>query len=155
MARRRGKFHRGFYTVINTQKYLGDLTKVEYRSGWEQFFMRWLDLNPNVEKWNSEGIVINYFSKYENKQRRYFVDFYVKYVDGKQFIYEVKPYKQSIPPVVPKKQTPKSINRFKKEYETWNINLDKWCSANDSANLSGMKFKIITEKDLTKIGMKL
>lgn len=153
MARRRNRFHKGHYNVINRSKYLGDINKIEYRSGWEKFFMEWLDNNPNVKRWNSEGIQISYFSKMDAKNRRYYVDFYVEYIDGTKMLYEVKPYKQTQPPVLSESKTRKAIARFQKEIYDYNVNIDKWVSAKDSARLSGMKFRIITERDLKQLGM--
>ena len=154
-TRGRNRFHQGRYRVQNPTKYLGDLNRIEYRSSWELFFMRWLDLNPNVIKWNSEGVKVDYFSKMDNKARRYFIDFYVKYKDGAEFLYEIKPHKQIQPPKLPNGKSKKAIKRFEKEKYDFNVNLDKWVMAYESARLSGMKFKVITEKHLKQLGMEL
>lgn len=151
--KRRNNFHKGKYNVINVSKYLGDLTKVEYRSSWELFFMGWLDMNPNVRKWNSEGVIIDYYSKMDQKNRRYYVDFYVEFMNGTKLLYEIKPHKQTIPPNTPKTNTPKALKRFSKEKYDFNVNLDKWRSAKDSARLSGMDFKVLNEHHLKQIGM--
>lgn len=149
----RKSFLKGFYDVINDSKYRGDLTKVTYRSSWELFFMHWLDLNPNVVSWSSETVVVKYYSKLEDKHRRYFIDFEVRFADGTIVWYEIKPSKQTVPPKEPKNKTLKAINRFKREREVFNINLDKWENASNEARKNGIKFRVVTEMDLKNIGM--
>lgn len=151
MSRR--SFLKGKYDVVNFDKYSGDLSDVTYRSSWELFFMSWLDMNPMVVKWSSETVVVKYYSKLEDKHRRYFIDFEVVYRDGTKVWYEVKPVKQTRPPKFPSNKTTKSINRFNNERLMFNINLDKWENATNTAKKNGIKFRIITEVDLQRIGM--
>jgi len=150
---KRNGFLKGRYGVEFPNKYSGDISKVTYRSSWELFFMTWCDHNPKVKRWSSETVVVNYYSQIEDKPRRYFIDFEVQYIDGTVVWYEVKPKKQTIPPKYPKKPTLKAINRFTREREIFNINLDKWEHASNEARRNGYKFRILTEKDLFDIGM--
>jgi ABC-type phosphate transport system substrate-binding protein len=70
--------YRGIYNPINPQKYVGDITKIVYRSSYELRFMKWCDLNHNVLQWGSEEVVVPYISPVDNKTHRYFVDFFIK-----------------------------------------------------------------------------
>ena len=46
----------------NPKKYLGDHTKVVYRSLWERRFMVFCDSNSSVISWGSEEVVVPYGS---------------------------------------------------------------------------------------------
>ena len=110
--------------------------------------MDWLDRNSNVLEWSSEELIIPYLSPIDNKYHRYFPDFVakIKGKDGKarKFVIEVKPEKQTKPPVKPKKVTKSVIN----EIATWGINEAKWDAALSFCQDRGWEFKIITEKEL-------
>ena len=54
----------------NPSKYLGDPTKIVYRSLWERKCMRIFDENPNVIRWASEEMAIPYFSPVDKKRHR-------------------------------------------------------------------------------------
>lgn len=151
--RKSRKSKKGMYFPKNPNKYIGHLDKIKYRSSWELYFMKWLDNNKRVKRWNSEEVVINYFSKLEGKNRRYFVDFFVEFDDGKQIIVEIKPFKQTMPPVEPEKMTSKKLAQYNQEIYTYNVNMDKWVTAKDVAHKSGMSFVIVTEKTLKQLGM--
>lgn len=108
-----------------------------------------LDSDPNVLKWSSEEHIIWYRSPKDGKPHRYFPDFvYTTKENGKNKIYmiEIKPYKQTIPPVITesKKKTKKYIN----EVVLWGVNSSKWKAARDFCKSRGWEFKIITEKEL-------
>ena len=70
--------HKGKYTVRNRSKYVGKVDSVVYRSSWERRFMVWCDDNPAVIAWNSEEVVIPYYSPVDNKMHKYHVDFLIK-----------------------------------------------------------------------------
>jgi hypothetical protein len=88
----------GRYKVKNVKKYAGNPSNIKYRSLWERQVMRWLDDNPSVLKWNSEEVVIGYRCQTDNKLHRYFVDMYIQMKDGKEYLIEIKPKNQTIPP---------------------------------------------------------
>jgi len=79
---------------------------------------------------------------------RYFVDFQiqVKRTDGllKTYLVEVKPYKQTLPPVYPGRKT----QRYITESMTYIKNQAKWKAATEYAKDRGWEFKIITEHEL-------
>lgn len=138
----------GRFSPKNTNKYLGDPTKIWYRSLWERRVMVHLDDNPSVVGWSNEEIVIPYLSPVDNKWHRYFPDFFVK-VKNKQgileaMILEVKPASQS---VAPKKKS-KVTRRYIQEVVTWGVNEAKWKAAVEYCKDRNWKFRVITEKDL-------
>ena len=74
------KFYNGEYKVVNTNKYIGDLKSVIYRSGWELKFMIYLDMNKSILRWSSEQITIPYQDA-KGKLHRYYPDFYFERID--------------------------------------------------------------------------
>ncbi len=137
-------FKQGFYTVRNPDKYVGDLNKVIFRSSWELSMNQFLDNNPNIIRWSSEEIYIPYIKPTDGKPHRYFPDYWVEYKnrDGNiiQEILEVKPSNQVY------------INQKRRltEYDkiTYAINISKWKAATEFCNKRGIKFRIITEKQM-------
>lgn len=138
----------GRFSPKNSNKYLGDPTKIFWRSLWERRVMVYLDGNPNVVEWSNEEIIIPYLSPVDNRWHRYFPDFYVKVKNKQGFIeelvLEVKPKKQSVPPVKKDKITRKYIQ----EVVTWGVNEAKWKAACEYCDKKNWKFKVITEEDL-------
>ena len=100
--------YKGRFIPSNTQKYKGDFKNIIYRSLWELKFMRWCDRNENILEWGSEEFWIPYKSPLDNRVHRYFPDFYMKVKESngsiKRYVIEVKPKKQTIPPVQGKKK---------------------------------------------------
>ena len=98
--------YKGKYYPSFPRKYKGDPTNIIYRSLWERKFMVYCDKNQNILEWASEEIAIPYRSPIDNRVHRYFPDFYmkVKETNGKikNYVIEVKPAKQTKPPVKPK-----------------------------------------------------
>lgn len=146
------KPHQGRYIPENPKKYSGDKNNIIYRSGYEKKFFLWADRNPRVLKWGSEEIVVPYFHQADQKMRRYFTDAMVKYQkrDGTivNYLIEIKPYSQTIPPNPPKRKTTKTKARFLRETLTYQQNQDKWNAAKAYAKKYGMEFVVMTEKEL-------
>lgn len=142
--------YKGKYKPVNSEKYVGDPTKITYRSLWERRFMKWCDMHPDILAWGSEEIIVPYISPIDNRMHRYFVDFLVVTKDrrGKQKVtlVEIKPYAQSIEPKVKKKVT----RRYLREVKTWGVNQAKWKAATEFAENRGWTFKVLTEKDIFK-----
>ena len=142
--------YKGKYTIKNTKKYLGDPTKVIYRSLWERQAFKWCESNPRVKKWNSEEIVVPYKCKTDNKLHRYYVDLLVE-LDNKDIILvEIKPKRETVPPKGKRK-----TKRYIKEVTTYIKNTSKWQAATQYANHKGWKFQIWTEDTLKNLGIKL
>ena len=138
------KSYKGKYKVINYKKYIGDPTTVIYRSLWERKVMIYFDQRKDVKRWSSEEIAIPYRNPFDGKVHRYFPDFVVKTVNNDKYMIEIKPSRQAVKPKPPKKKT-KSYMRESFEYIK---NQAKWSAAKAYCDDNGMKFKIITEKDL-------
>lgn len=142
--KRDGRFHQGIYRP--SDKCLNG--ECVFRSGLELKFMRWCDSNPNVIEWGSECITIPYYDPVKKKNRKYFVDNYVKIREGdviRKYLVEIKPHKQTIKPVSTRGKSKKNLL-----YESlqWETNSQKWESARKFAKKNGMEFIIITEKEL-------
>lgn len=148
------KAYSGKFEPINKEKYKGDWRKITYRSGWEKWLMAYLDRNSRVKRWGSETIVIPYYSRMDEKKRRYYMDFEVTYDTGETFMFEVKPYKETIPPIKPQRMTSKSKSRYMMEVYTYGVNMDKWKAAKEAADKHNMKFRLITENSLKQLGWK-
>lgn len=135
------KYANGFYQVINTEKYIGKKTP-HYRSGWENTFMRFCDLNPAILQWASESVHINYRNPFTNKMTIYVPDFLIIYVDknGAQHaeIVEIKPSTQS---------TMESA-RSTRDQAAAILNMCKWEAARAWCKQQGMTFRVVTEKDI-------
>ena len=139
----KGKYYQSF-----PRKYKGDPTNIVYRSLLERKFMVYCDKNQNILEWASEEIAIPYRSPIDNRVHRYFPDFYmkVKETNGKikNYVIEVKPAKQTIPPKKPKRQT-KGYIREAYEYAR---NQAKWKMAKEFCADRQWEFKVVTEKEL-------
>lgn len=142
--------YKGKYTIKNKSKYLGDPTKVIYRSLWERQTFKWCEGSPRVKKWNSEEIVIPYKCKTDNRIHRYYVDLLVELDNREIILVEIKPKKQTVAPQK-KRKTKKYIN----EVMTYVKNTSKWEAASQYAEHKGWKFQVWTEETLKNLGIKL
>ena len=138
------KSYRGLYRPTNPKKYVGNTKQIVYRSLLERRFMRYCDLNEDILYWASEELPVRYYNPLDKKYHRYFPDFVVKTVNNDKYMIEIKPSRQAVKPKPPKKKT-KSYMRESFEYIK---NQAKWAAAKAYCEDNGMKFKIITEKDL-------
>ena len=140
--------YRGKYKPKNPNKYVGDPTKINYRSLWERKCMLRFDDNPNIIKWASEEIAIPYLSPVDRKRHRYYPDFMVelKNKEGKveTIMIEVKPKKQTEPPKPRKRKSVTYLN----EAKTYAINQAKWAAAQALCDRKGWTFRIMTEKEI-------
>lgn len=142
------------YKIKNRKKYKGNPNKIKTRSLWELGFCRWCDRNNNVVRWSFEEVRVPYYSTVENKRRQYIVDFWVKMENGVEYLIEIKPSKQLSPPKKPKRMTRKAKESLMYESYHWRVNNDKWKAANEFATRRNMKFVIMTEQRLNKLGIK-
>ena len=140
--------YKGKYYPSYPRKYKGDPTNIIYRSLWERKFMVYCDKNESILEWASEEIAIPYRSPIDNRVHRYFPDFYMKVKERggkvKRYMIEVKPAKQTKPPVKPKRQT-KGYIREAYEYAK---NQAKWKMAREFCADRQWEFKVVTEKEL-------
>ncbi len=153
--------YRGYYTnskvyglLKQPEKYCGKVKKIVTRSRWElSFILRFLDCNSQVDKWASESIVVPYRSDIDGKVHRYFVDFYMRLKDGREYMIEVKPHDFIKPPKKPKRKTRKSLQNYQKLIEQYIKNTNKWDAAKrmcEQLKTKGhnIEFKLITEKEI-------
>ena len=140
--------YKGKYYPSYPRKYKGDPTNIIYRSLWERKFMVYCDKNESILEWASEEIAIPYRSPIDNRVHRYFPDFYMKVKERggkvKRYVIEVKPAKQTKPPVKQKRQT-KGYIREAYEYAK---NQAKWKMAREFCADRQWEFKVVTEKEL-------
>lgn len=136
------------YKPSNPKKYKGDYNNIICRSSWERKFCRWCDLNESVISWGSEEFCVPYISPVDNKIHRYFPDFIVKIKEQtgliKTYVIEIKPKKQTKPPIKKSKVTKSYIY----ECKTYAVNEAKWKAAKEWCADRMLEFKIITEDEL-------
>ena len=150
-------FKQGFYTPINPDKYIGDKSQIFYRSSWERKFMVYIDENPKVLNWNSEGLKIPYLD-FDNKKYNYYPDFWLKVKNElgeiEEFIVEIKPYAQTQKPLLEGRKTQNKMKKFVYDSRTYLKNVAKWasvrkmCDEHRNSGKRNIKFWLITEKNL-------
>jgi hypothetical protein len=148
-----GTLHGNFFP-LHKEKYVGP-SNIVFRSSWEKKLMEYLDRNPNVTEWNSEGMIVQYTDptrlddEHKPTVHKYFVDFNatIKQKDGtlRKFSIEVKPSAQCHAPIKTKKTDEKA---FMQRMITFLRNQAKWAAANKASEQRGMKFIILTEREL-------
>lgn len=136
----KGKYS-GKYAPEKPSKYIGDASNIVFRSSWERRVMQWLDKSPSVTRWASEEIAIPYISPIDGEVHRYFADFFAE-INEKRYLIEVKPSQFC--------QLPKKRNsrKYLEEMKMYGVNTAKWKAAKQFAQRHGMKFIVLTEKDL-------
>lgn len=141
-------YKQGKFIPKNPQKYVGDVSKIYFRSSWENKFMNFCDKNPSILQWGSEEIIIPYISPVDNRPHRYFTDFFIIYKNTSgniiKTLIEIKPKAQTIPPKAPKRQT----QRYVEEVITYAINQAKWKAATEFAKKHNITFQVLTEDHL-------
>jgi hypothetical protein len=147
LGKKNRNYVQGIYKPKNPKKYIGS-TPV-YRSMMELKAFRYLDNNPNVLSWSSESVVVPYESPTDGKLHRYFVDLVAKLQskDGtiKKLLIEVKPEKQTKPPIESKNKKQKTL--IYEKYQ-WAVNQAKWNAARAWCKTKGYIFIILNEKHL-------
>ena len=130
------------------KKYKGDARNIICRSSWERRFCNWCDTNESILEWGSEEFWIPYLSPIDNRTHRYFPDFIIKVKEStgdiKTYVIEVKPKRQTRPPIK-KKRVSKS---YLYEIKTYSVNQAKWNAASEWCKDRKIEFKIITENEL-------
>lgn len=146
----RSGIKKGRYRPRHPEKYVGDINKIIYRSSWEESCMTFLDNNTRVIQWGSEIIAIPYRKPTTGRIHKYYPDFWVKYLDEndivQQELLEVKPSKET--------RQPTTVGKNKKTqlYEalSWSINTAKWKAAQLFCDKYGIKFRMVTEREIFK-----
>lgn len=141
------KYNQGYYYPKNKNKYIGN--NAIYRSGLELRYFQFLDNNPKCLKWNSEGITVPYFWEVDNKWHQYYIDLAATFQEKdktQMYLIEIKPYRQTLLPQDSPKKRKKTLLT---EQITFSQNQSKWKAASEFALKNGLKFIILTEKDLS------
>lgn len=135
---------KGIYTPQNPQKYLGDPTKIRFLSSWELRFFQACDMNPNILKWGSEEFKVPYWHPIKLRTATYLPDIWMQYRNAKGEIIteviEIKPMKQSV--ISPKMTTYDKVQLV--------INHAKWTACKAVCDAGGIRFRVVTEKELFK-----
>lgn len=141
----------GTYIPAHPQKYRGDSSKIYFRSLWERAVFKYCEQNPHIEWWSSEELVIEYTCMTDKKKHRYYPDLIIKYTTGLVVIVEIKPYRQTIKPVITKNKNRQTLLN---ESITYTKNISKWLAAKEYARQNNLEFQIWTEKTLEAMGIK-
>ena len=139
------RFKQGIYRPKHPEKFIGK--HAVYRSSFELRFMQWADRNTNVLEWSSEQIIVPYISPVDGRAHRYYVDNFVIIKEGEQikkYLIEIKPSKQTVPPVTKYKKKEHLIY----EQSMYIKNQAKWQAATEFCKKKGLEFLILTEKHL-------
>lgn len=147
-----GRVQQGYFIPKNPQKYVGDPSKIIYRSSWEFKFLEYCDLNEKVIEYSSEPVGISYPNPILKKDSTYWIDCYmaVKNTDNSvtKWLIEIKPKKYLTPPEPPTRLTEKQVLNYARSAKTYLVNEAKFKAARAFAASRGMKFGIITENFL-------
>lgn len=147
-------YYQGYFKPKHPQKYKGDPTQIVYRSSWELRLFSYLDAHESVKKWGSEEFFIPYKSPLDNRMHRYFPDVYVEQINSngelKKILIEIKPEKETRPPLIEQKLTSKGnlSRKYLTEVAKWGVNDAKWKAAREYCLDRGWEFHIMTEKHL-------
>tara|TARA_B100000427_G_scaffold114135_1_gene94675 strand:- start:3006 stop:3458 length:453 start_codon:yes stop_codon:yes gene_type:complete len=136
------------YKPRNPRKYKGNPNNIICRSNWEKKFCKWCDTNENILLWASEEFSIPYVSPLDRRVHQYYPDFLIKVQEGggaiRDYVIEVKPKRQCIPP----KRKSKVTKSYIYEAKTYEVNKAKWRAAEDWCKDRRLIFKVITEDEL-------
>lgn len=136
------------YKPQNPRKYKGNPNNIICRSNWEKKFCQWCDTNENILLWASEEFSIPYVSPLDRRVHQYYPDFLIKVQEGggaiRDYVIEVKPKRQCIPP----KRKSKVTKSYIYEAKTYEVNKAKWRAAEDWCKDRRLIFKVITEDEL-------
>jgi hypothetical protein len=147
------KYLQSYYRPENPEKYIGDIGQIICRSSWEKQFCNYCDNNSMIIKWGSEVTEIPYVDA-DGKTHRYYPDFYLEMhapelpTMMRRVVVEIKPEKETIPPVIPENVTARSNKRILYELQTYNKNIHKWMFAIDWCKRRDLEFWIVTEHTL-------
>lgn len=143
-------FVQGYFNPKNPDKYKGK-TPIIYRSSWERKFMIMCDTKEEVVIWSSEPVEIKYWSSLDNKEHKYYPDFYMKVKKGEvfeEYLVEIKPEAQIRKPEPPKKNSKKALKSYKFLAEQYIKNRNKYAYAKQWAAERGWRFIVLTENSL-------
>ena len=142
--------YKGTFTNLHhPEKYVGDKSKIVFRSLWERNAFRWCDENPDVVEWASEEIQIPYENPVSGKRARYYPDLFIKLKDGRMLVVEIKPHKETHAPETPNRKT----KHYVQAVALWAVNSEKWKAAQQICEKNQIQFQVWTENELEKLGI--
>ena len=148
MLQKRSTLIKGIYHPTHPEKCRSDVRNIRFDSGWELTVLRKLDGSDTILEWAYEPIAIPYWNPVKCQRSNYYPDFWIKYRtqtgEIKQAIVEVKPLKETRPPM-------RKGKRFDEAMSTYRVNVAKWTAARQLCAQRGMEFLIITERYLNCI----
>lgn len=143
-------YKQGKFTPTNPHTYVGDVSKITYRSSWELKFFLFLDNlsgidNSPIIAWNSEEVIVKYVCSTDGKEHRYYPDVYMETRNSSneviKYLIEIKPYSETLPPK-------KGGKWYNQQMLTYIKNRSKWEEAERFCKKNNLVFKIITEYEL-------
>jgi hypothetical protein len=137
----------GKFQIKNTEKYIGRGNPT-YRSGWEFSFMQFCDNNPAILQWASESINIPYKNPFTGKNTIYVPDFLIIYVDANQ-----KKHAEVIE-IKPSTETTLESAKSPRDRAYVALNMAKWQAAAAWCKNQGLRFRVVTEKEIFHQGSK-
>ena len=144
---RRGKIHQGYYVPKHPHKYIGDLSKIVFRSDWEYRFLRHCDNSDDIVRYASEPVAIPYLNPLDKRVHNYYIDFYIEMrnAEGRvsPWLIEVKPVKHTILPTEPKNPTLKAMENHIGQVRRVLQNIAKFKAADNYAKQSGAVFGVL------------
>lgn len=154
----------GWYRVLNPEKFIQQMQEsktvmkstrinegfleIEYKSGLERTAFRYCDMNKYIKKFSIEPFAIKYLSPKDGKIHRYFVDLFIEFENSQKFLVEIKPFSETIEPKKPQRKTEKALLNYQKALQTFAVNTAKWKAAEAFVKEKGLKFIILTEREL-------
>ena len=144
--------YKGRFIPSHPEKYVGNIHRIIYRSGWERSVMVKLDRHPGIVQWSSEPMGIPYVSPLDGRTHKYFPDLWMKVKtkngDMETFLVEIKPFRQSVAPNLQDSFDGRKKKRYLRDSISFAINNAKWTSARRLCESQKWKFKVWTEKDV-------
>lgn len=141
---------RGKYYLSHPEKNVRGQKYIVFKSKLEALFIKYLDLNPDVVRWDYENPMntIPYFDPVQQRQRRYIVDFVMWVRQGpllQEVWVEIKSFGETQPP-----KKGRNTIKYNEALRTYATNIAKWKTAAKICAAKGKMFRVITEKDLIK-----
>ena len=141
---------RGKYYLSHPEKNLKDAKYILFKSKLEALFIKFLDMSPEVVKWDYENPMntIPYFDPVQQRQRHYIVDFVMWVKQGpvlQEIWVEIKSSGETVPP-----KKGRNTIQYNESVRTYATNMAKWQMAAKICAAKGKIFRVITEKDLIK-----
>lgn len=147
-----GKYHNkiGILTLQHPEK-CGGKTHFQFKSNLERAMMAYLDKSDGVISWNYEPKSIPYIDITQadpksgklGKQRKYYIDFVATIKESSGFLrtvwIEVKSSRETTAP---------SKTSSDEDKKTWIRNNCKWNAAKQLCESKGIKFLVISDKEL-------